>query len=146
MNGDSTMNGFRVLTLCVAFFIPSVVWAGAPAEGSAVKVMKVKELSSLLTKKDAVTVCDANGEKTRNEYGVIPGAKLLSSYREFDIAKELPTDKNSKLVFYCSSTRCSAAPKAAERAVEAGYADVNVLKVGIKGWIEAGKKVAKLGG
>ncbi len=86
----------------------------------------------------SATLVDANGQSTRSEYGVIPGAILLSDYHDYDVASELPTDKNAKLAFYCSSTRCSAAPRAAEKAVEAGYTDVAVVPEGIKGWVDAG--------
>jgi rhodanese-related sulfurtransferase len=81
---------------------------------------------------------DANSEATRNEHGVIPGAVLLQSYSEYDLAV-LPTDKASDIVFYCGSTRCTASDKAAARAQEAGYTNVSVLREGIKGWKAAGK-------
>lgn len=50
-----------------------------------------------------VQVFDANHQDFREENGVIPGAKLLSSYRTYDVAKELPADKSTPLVFYCAN-------------------------------------------
>lgn len=41
--------------------------------------------------------------KVREKYGIIPGARLLSSAGDYDVAKELPPDKNAKLVFYCTN-------------------------------------------
>jgi len=90
----------------------------------------------------SATLVDANGSSTRAEYGVIPGAILLSDYHDYDVASELPADKDGKLVFYCANTRCSAAPRAAEKAVEAGYTDVAVAPQGIRGWVDAGHRTS----
>ena len=62
--------------------------------------------------------------------------------KAYDVAKELPADKNAKLVFYCANTMCKASEQAANRALEAGYVDVAVLPDGIMGWKSAGQKTA----
>src|SRR5258708_35537343 len=49
-----------------------------------------------------VQVFDANPPSTRERFGVIPGAHLLSSHDKYDVATELPKDKSTKLVFYCA--------------------------------------------
>lgn len=97
-------------------------------------------VEKLIDEKACVPV-DANGPATRAKYGVVPGALLLSG-ADFDTA-ELPDDKTQKLVFYCGGKACTAAPKAARLAREAGYADVNVMREGIRGWALAGKNVDK---
>ncbi len=102
----------------------------------------VEQVADLLATKSATAV-DANSASTREEYGVIPGAVLLSTYGEYDVAKELPADKAEQLVFYCSSEKCSAAPRAASKAVDAGYSNVAVLPSGIKGWKAAGRETAE---
>lgn len=84
-----------------------------------------------------VVLCDANTADVRSEFGVIRGARLLSSYRDYDVALELPRDKSSRLVFYCHSPFCSAAVDAARKAVAAGYGAVSVMPDGIQGWVEA---------
>ena len=81
---------------------------------------------------------DANGPKTRKKYGMVPGAKPLSG-SQYDMS-ELPKDKASKLVFYCSNESCGAAPSAAKKALAAGYTDVSTMPKGIMGWTKAGKK------
>jgi hypothetical protein len=48
-------------------------------------------------------VLDANDKEFREKNGVIPGAKLLSSFDRYDIQKELPANKDAPLVFYCSN-------------------------------------------
>jgi rhodanese-related sulfurtransferase len=98
------------------------------------------EMQKLVAAKDCVPV-DANGAKTRDKYGVVPGAVLLSG-ADFKTS-ELPEDKSSKLVFYCGGQACMAAPKAAKLAQDAGYKDVNVMRSGIRGYVDAGKTVDK---
>lgn len=87
-----------------------------------------------------VTVCDANGAVTRSNYGMIPGAILLEGYASYEPSSLGPVDGN--YVFYCANVMCSAAPAAARRAMEAGFTNVSVLRVGIMGWVEAGQAVA----
>ncbi len=89
--------------------------------------------------KGECTVLDANGTQVRAEYGKIPGAKLLTHYKDYN-ASELPGDKASKLVFYCSNEQCGASHAAAEKAYLAGYTNVSILPAGIAGWKEAGQK------
>ena len=50
------------------------------------------------------TLIDANGTDFRAREGIIPGAVLLSDYKKYDVAKELPPAKDTPLVFYCAST------------------------------------------
>jgi rhodanese-related sulfurtransferase len=127
------------LTLVAAlalFALAACDTAKTTADAPEAQVITVDELAA---KGSAVTPCDSNGEETRNEHGTIPGAVLLSSYAEYEIS-ELPADKSKTLAFFCSSEKCSAAPKAAQKAIAAGYTDVRWLKVGIKGWKGAGQK------
>ncbi len=86
----------------------------------------------------AATVLDANGPETRQAMGVVPGAVLLSSSRDYALS-ELPQSKDGKLVFYCGGEMCRASDSAAARAVQAGYSDVNVMRAGIRGWKSAGQ-------
>ena len=68
------------------------------------RLIEVPELESL--QKDAsapVTILDANDAEFREKNGVIPGARLLSSFDTYDLGKELPFDRNAPLVFYCSN-------------------------------------------
>ena len=120
----------------VAVSLAAVV--GCTADTSDLRTLSVTD-AALLHGKDAAVMVDANGVSTREKYGVIPGALLLTS-SDFDVA-ELPEAKSASLVFYCSSTMCSAAPTAARKAIEAGYTDVHVLPEGIRGWVEAGNPV-----
>ena len=119
----------------------------APAEAAAVAEKPVAEvtvagLASSLKDKRVVAV-DANGVETRQKYGVVPGATLLTDHRNYALT-ELPSDKQQPLVFYCGGTQCRASDAAANRALSAGYANVSVMRDGIKGWVDAGQPTATL--
>jgi rhodanese-related sulfurtransferase len=113
------------------------------ADTSGLNTLAVPDLVALRAENADFMLCDANSPKTRSRFGVIPGALLLSNYRDYAADVELPTDKARKLVFYCHSEWCSAAADAARRAIAAGHRDVMVLSAGIQGWIEAGEPVDK---
>ena len=69
------------------------------------QIIHVADLTKLMADPASrVQVYDANHPSTREKFGVITGAHLLSSYDNYDVAKELPADKNTKLVFYCADT------------------------------------------
>jgi len=127
-----------LIAVAVAAGLAALV--GCTADNSDLRTLSVAD-AALLHSKEAALMVDANGASTRDKYGIIPGALLLTGY-EYDVA-ELPSEKGSSLVFYCASSMCSAAPSAARKAVEAGYTDVHVLPQGIQGWIEAGNDVAR---
>lgn len=84
---------------------------------------------------ERVTVLDVNSRQSWIRAHV-PGAFNLDplSYSESD----LPVQKGSNLVFYCSNPLCRKAPKAAKRAGKMGYTSVKVMSAGISGWISAG--------
>jgi len=112
--------------------------APPPAPAAAeVPEVTVDELAALLAQSACVPV-DANGARTREKQGVIPGAVLLTDSAEY-LPSELPGDKAKALVFYCANEACSASHEAAARARLAGHPNVRVLPAGIAGWKKAGK-------
>jgi hypothetical protein len=67
------------------------------------KVIRVQALASMIADSNShVNIYDANGWGLRTRAGIIPGAHLLTSDDKYDTAKELPSDKSAKLVFYCA--------------------------------------------
>ncbi len=67
------------------------------------KVIYVADLVKLMNDPSShVNIYDANGPGLRNTAGIIPGAHLLKSDDSYDVAKELPANKNALLVFYCA--------------------------------------------
>jgi rhodanese-related sulfurtransferase len=140
--------------LAVASLIPSLAFAceghkqaGASpcdhAQQASVEPKKVSvtELASM-TKEKKATPVDANTKDMRQNEGVVPGAILLTSSSQYDL-KELPKEKDAKLVFYCASEKCGASHAAAAKAMEAGYTNVAVMPEGIKGWKKAGQPTSK---
>jgi rhodanese-related sulfurtransferase len=115
----------------------------APAAAApAIPELSVTQLASALKDKRAIAL-DANGVETRQKYGVVPGATLLSDHRSYALT-ELPSDKAQPLVFYCGGTQCRASDAAAQRALSAGYANVSVMRDGIRGWVSAGQPTSTL--
>lgn len=114
----------------------------AAAAAKPVAEVSVTDLASALKDKRAIAV-DANGAETRQKFGVVPGATLLSDHRNYALS-ELPSDKQQPLVFYCGGVKCRASDAAANRALSAGYANVSVMRDGIKGWVGAGQPTTSL--
>ncbi|MGH7840900.1 MAG: hypothetical protein ACREQT_05195, partial [Candidatus Binataceae bacterium] len=66
-------------------------------------IIHVADLKVLMhDTKSPAHIYDANVASTRAEYGVIPGAVLLTSDDKYDLAV-LPADKKARLVFYCAN-------------------------------------------
>ena len=126
----------------LALLVVSSLSLAANARKESFKMMDVKDLVAAMSSERPPTVCDANSKETRKRVGVIPGAVLLTSSSKYDVAKELPVDRNTPLVFYCANTKCMASHSAAKKAVKAGYTDVSVMADGIFGWKEAGQPTA----
>jgi hypothetical protein len=71
-------------------------------ENNGFKIISVADLQKLLANPSShVHVYDANPEGVRESEGMIPGARPLTSSDNYDVAEELPSNKNAKLVFYC---------------------------------------------
>lgn len=101
------------------------------------KLMGLKTISpaDLMTAIQARSVVcfDLNSRDSWNRAHV-PGALHLEpgSWSE----SELPADRDTPLVFYCSNLFCRKAPNAARRATELGYSNVRVMSAGLSGWLE----------
>jgi rhodanese-related sulfurtransferase len=102
------------------------------------RMLSAIELKSLMdSKPQTVAVFDANDNEVREQQGLVPGAKKLSSYDGYALS-ELPQDKSKTLVFYCYNWMCTASHNAADKAIAAGYANVMVMSDGITGWKKKG--------
>jgi rhodanese-related sulfurtransferase len=95
------------------------------------KTISPGDLQQLVRDKP-VTIVDVNSSQSWLRAHV-PGAVNLDSanYTESD----LPADKQSRLVFYCSNPMCRKAPNAARRAKKMGYENTRVMSAGITGWL-----------
>ncbi|CAN5457407.1 rhodanese-like domain-containing protein [soil metagenome] len=103
------------------------------------KLMRVEPISPgrlyEMISNDHVTVVDENTQQSWIRAHV-PGALNLDTV-DYSV-RDLPADKKSNLVFYCSNPMCRKAPNAALRAGKMGYTSVKVMPAGIRGWISAG--------
>ena len=84
---------------------------------------------------EPIVPIDVNSRQSWNAAHV-PGARSLDpvGFAESD----LPADRDTELVFYCSNFLCRKAPNAARRARDMGYRNVHVMSAGISGWVDAG--------
>jgi hypothetical protein len=66
------------------------------------KIISVDNLQQMLANPDShVHLYDANPAGVRESEGMIPGARPLTSSDGYDVANELPSNRNARLVFYC---------------------------------------------
>jgi len=134
---------YRTMLTLLALSLSAIVSTGcerpsaAASDGIRPSVVSPAELAKRLETSVPPKVFDANGADTREKFGVVPGATLLSGSSNYDLGV-LPAKRDDALVFYCANARCSAAEGAAERAIEAGYSKVSVMPEGITGWRAAG--------
>ena len=78
---------------------------GNSAEHDNFRLIRASQLAALRADPNShVLIFDANIPSERERYGVIPGAHLLPSSDHYDVAAELPPNKDARLVFYCANT------------------------------------------
>jgi rhodanese-related sulfurtransferase len=99
--------------------------------------LSVNEVADLIARQGAVLL-DVN-PRPRWASGHLPGAINLNP-NEFT-ADDLPSDKETTLVFYCSDTSSNASRYAAQKATRFGYVNVFIMPAGIRGWLAAHKPV-----
>ena len=89
-----------------------------------------------------VTVIDVNGAKSFTNRGHIPGAVSFSN-KDALAKQRSKVGKDTLVVAYCGSSKCSAYKRGAAAAEALGFKNVMLLSAGIAGWLKAGKKLAK---
>jgi rhodanese-related sulfurtransferase len=102
--------------------------------------VSIKEVKALAEAKKA-TIIDVNGTESY-EKGHVPGALNYHAVKD-NLASALPADKDALIIAYCGSPKCKAYKEAAEAAQKLGYKNVKHMSAGIKGWKDAGEKLAK---
>jgi hypothetical protein len=95
----------RTIMFCVAVAVAGLGGCAKDKADSAAKAddfpsMTPDQVEQALAAKQAVAI-DCNGDRTRKKLGVLPGAILISDEEAYPVS-ELPADKTTKLVFYCS--------------------------------------------
>jgi rhodanese-related sulfurtransferase len=111
--------------------------AGCRQEPAAPRPLQIAEVEARMGK-PGVHLYDANLRSIFDRYH-LPGARWVS----FDhvTEKDLPSDRQATLIFYCANPACSASDESAQQAMALGYRQVFVMPAGIYGWKRAGKPV-----
>ena len=117
---------------------PSAVGQDSAKDTEEIEITTISVEDAATAMQSGAVAVDANSKRTRERYGTLPEAVILTSTSKYELS-ELPGDKSKDLIFYCSNTFCTASDTAAERASANGYEKVHVMRKGIKGWKEAGK-------
>ncbi len=112
-----------------------------------VNAEQVKELADA-----GVPIIDVRPQRAYDK-AKLPGASLLvydekslkaaefdASQDAFDL-KQLPADKNAKVVFYCNGATCWRSYKASRVAADAGYTNIKFFRGGLPEWKEKGLPV-----
>lgn len=95
------------------------------------------ELKSALDRSDPPTLLEALPEKYYR-HGHLPGAQLFPHDRARELAAELLTKKDARIVVYCASATCLNSHQVARTLAELGYTDVRVYIEGKADWQAAG--------
>lgn len=124
----------RILPLLAVALLAATSYAGEFADVS------IKEVKALAESKKAV-ILDVNGTESYQK-GHVPTALNYEAVKD-QLASALPADKDTLIIAYCGSPKCKAYKEAAEAAEKLGYKNVKHMSAGIKGWKDAGEKLAK---
>lgn len=91
----------RCLLGIAAFAVLTAAGCKSGSAQAAFKELKLDE--SVAAHKAGAMFFDANTDDFRKANGKVPGAVLLKSSSQYDVAATLPADKDKQLVFYCTS-------------------------------------------
>jgi hypothetical protein len=85
------------------FNLSQMLGGGEEQNLNTFKLINVDDLKAMINARgNKVHVYDANTEETREKFGTIPGATLLSSHDNYPLSV-LPPNKHATLVFYCAN-------------------------------------------
>jgi hypothetical protein len=90
----------RIHRITAAAFTLAFVYACTPHAPAGVKELTPEQVAPLVA--SGARPVDANVESFRKENGVLANAVILTSSSKYSM-DELPADRASRLVFYCSN-------------------------------------------
>jgi len=98
-------------------------------------VITTDEVKKLIDKKENMVLIDA---RTPEEYkeAHITGAINIPEKGFDEASKQLPSDKNTLLVFYCNGVKCGKSKRVALKVEPLGYTTILIYKEGIPVWEE----------
>lgn len=100
-------------------------------------VLTTAELKQLLDQDSKIMVVDARNPEEYQEVHIrnainIPEKKFVEN------TGLLPTDKTQQIVFYCNGIKCGKSKKAAQKAIDLGYTNIQIYAEGMPVWEEKG--------
>lgn len=119
------------ISLFILLFLPAVLLAE-----DYFQPIPMAEVARLKERPDVV-VLDVNVKEIWVEHS-IPGAVHIDNE---DIARFLPKDKNTMLIFYCAGPESRRSANAANAAIIFGFRKVYVMRDGIFLWMKLGYPV-----
>ncbi|MDJ0831775.1 MAG: rhodanese-like domain-containing protein [Desulfobacterales bacterium] len=90
-----------------------------------------------IDKKTDMVLVDSRPKRKKYDKGHIPTAISIPDSQFVKMQNELPTDKNTPLVFYCGGLKCRLSHKSAKKAIDLGYTKVKVFAEGYPAWVKA---------
>ncbi len=93
---------------------------------------------AVIPKRNDVVIVDARPTARKYDLGHLPGAISIPDRKFDELAKMLPEDKSTLLIFYCGGLKCPLSHKSAFKAEALGYTNAKVYAAGYPDWIEAG--------
>ncbi len=119
------------ISLFILLFLPAVLLAE-----DYFQPIPMAEVARLKERPDVV-IFDVNVKEIWMEHS-IPGAVHIDNE---DIARFLPKDKNTILIFYCAGPESRRSANAANAAIMLGFRKVYVMRDGIFLWMKLGNPV-----
>jgi rhodanese-related sulfurtransferase len=118
-----------LLLITLLFFSPLAVQAMSVPKG--VTILTAPEVRAKVDNKQALLIHTLS----RIEYEIqhIPHSFNVP-VDEIAHSSQMPTDKNTAIIFYCNGRACPYSRRAAKTAVEEGYTQVYWFREGILGW------------
>lgn len=130
------------LKCCLAVIFALTFFANVSllASEADLKIIHTEELKAMFDQKKDFTLIDA---RTKEEYqeAHIAGAINIPEKSFDELVSQLPSDKNSLLVFYCNGVKCGKSKRSAKKAIAVGYTNILIYDEGFPVWEEKGLKI-----
>jgi rhodanese-related sulfurtransferase len=126
---------FFIFLLFVCWGITGNIQA---AENDRPTIISAEELKAIIdTAGQPFVIIDARNPEEYQEVH-IKGAINVPVNKCQDFKHLLPKDKSVRLIFYCNGVKCGKSKRAAKKATEEGYTNMNVFAAGMPVWEEKG--------
>lgn len=126
--------GAGIFFICIGYAVSLL------ASDSNFQLVTTNELKKMLDTNTEMVVVDARNSEEFQEVH-IKGAINIPEKQFSEHLDLLPTDKSTRIIFYCNGVKCGKSKKAAQKAVEIGYSNIFVYAEGMPVWEEMGMPI-----